>query len=81
MRSVKSHHGPRFSADDIVDIVVNVVAAVCRESREQVEETLDRWRYALGRGLKIIRDKTEYKNVYIRKQMNKYVHVMKERAV
>ena len=48
-----------FFADDSVAIVVNVVAA-CRESRVQVEETLDRWRYALGRGLKIIRDKTEY---------------------
>ena len=49
-----------FFADDSVAIAVNVVAAVCRESRVQVEETLDRWRYALGRGLKIIRDKTEY---------------------
>ena len=49
-----------FFADDIAAIVVNVVAAVCRESRVQVEETLDRWRYALGRGLNIIRDKTEY---------------------
>ena len=31
-----------FFADDIVTIVVNVVGAVCRESRAQVEETLDR---------------------------------------
>ena len=44
-----------FFADDIVDVVVVVVvaaAAVSRESRVQVEETLDRWWYALGRGLK-----------------------------
>ena len=30
------------------DSVVAAAAAVCRESRVQVEETLDRWRYALG---------------------------------
>ncbi|MBN3293353.1 YSM6 protein, partial [Polypterus senegalus] len=39
-------------ADDIV---------ICSDSREQVEETLERWRYALGRrGMKVSRNKTEY---------------------
>ena len=39
-------------ADDIV---------ICSESREQVEESLERWGYALeGRGMKVIRSKTEY---------------------
>ena len=47
-------------ADDTVVVVVVVTVAICRESRVQVEETLDRWRYTLGRGLKIIRVKTEY---------------------
>ena len=38
-------------ADDIV---------ICSESKEQVVEKLDRWRYALeGRGLKVNRRKTE----------------------
>ena len=40
----------------IVNVVVVVVVVVCRGSREQVEETLDRWRYALGRGM----DETKY---------------------
>ena len=40
-----------FFADEIV--VVVVVVAVCSESRVQVEESL-------GRGLKLIRDKTDY---------------------
>ena len=48
-----------FFADEIVVAVVVVVVvaaaavavAVCRESRVQVEESLDRWRYALGGGM------------------------------
>ena len=39
-------------ADDIV---------ICSESKEQVEETLESWRYALERrGMKVNRRKTEY---------------------
>ncbi|KAK3517708.1 hypothetical protein QTP70_015857 [Hemibagrus guttatus] len=39
-------------ADDIV---------ICSESREQVEESLERWRFALERrGMKVNRSKTEY---------------------
>ncbi|KAK3512316.1 hypothetical protein QTP70_004627 [Hemibagrus guttatus] len=39
-------------ADDIV---------ICSESREQVEESLERWRFALKRrGMKVSRSKTEY---------------------
>ncbi|KAK3542480.1 hypothetical protein QTP86_027733 [Hemibagrus guttatus] len=39
-------------ADDIV---------ICSESREQVEENLERWRFALvRRGMKVSRSKTEY---------------------
>ncbi|GLD52571.1 myosin-IIIa-like protein [Lates japonicus] len=39
-------------ADDIV---------ICSESREQVEENLERWRYALERrGMKVSHSKTEY---------------------
>ena len=47
-----------FFANGIV-VVAAVAVAVCRESRMQVEESLDRWRYALGRGLKL-RAKMEY---------------------
>ncbi|KAK3554531.1 hypothetical protein QTP70_024441, partial [Hemibagrus guttatus] len=46
-------------ADDIV---------VCSESREQVEENLERWRFALERrGMKVSRSKTEYMCVNERK--------------
>ena len=39
-------------ADDIVN---------CGESKEQVEEKLERWRYALERrGMKVSHSKTEY---------------------
>ncbi|KAK3557560.1 hypothetical protein QTP70_030490, partial [Hemibagrus guttatus] len=42
-------------ADDIV---------ICSESREQVEESLESWRFALERrGMKVSRSKTEYKCV------------------
>ncbi|KAK3545453.1 hypothetical protein QTP70_007697 [Hemibagrus guttatus] len=41
-----------MSADDIV---------ICSESREQMEEILERWRFALERrGMKVSRSKTEY---------------------
>ena len=34
---------------------------ICHESREQVEEHLERWRYALERsGMKVSHSKTEY---------------------
>ena len=34
---------------------------ICSESKEQVEEKLESWRYALGkRGMKVNRIKTEY---------------------
>ncbi|MCJ8747432.1 hypothetical protein PDJAM_G00153520 [Pangasius djambal] len=47
-------------ADDIV---------ICSESREQVEENLERWRFALeGRGMKVSRSKTEYMCVNEREQ-------------
>ncbi|KAK3518309.1 hypothetical protein QTP86_020982 [Hemibagrus guttatus] len=46
-------------ADDIV---------ICSESREQVEENLERWRFALERrGMKVSRSKTEYMCVNERK--------------
>ena len=45
-------------ADDIV---------ICSESKEQVEEKLGSWRYALARrGMKVNRRKTEYMCVNVR---------------
>ena len=38
-------------ADDIV---------ICEETREEVEKRLKSWRYALKRGMKVSRSKTEY---------------------
>ena len=38
-------------ADDIV---------ICQETREEVEQRLEFWRYALERGMKVSRSKTEY---------------------
>ncbi|KAK3575028.1 hypothetical protein QTP86_019793 [Hemibagrus guttatus] len=50
-------------ADDIVS---------CSESREQVEESLERWRFALERrGMKVSRSKTEYMCVNEREQEQK----------
>ncbi|MCJ8729445.1 hypothetical protein PDJAM_G00106430 [Pangasius djambal] len=44
-----------------IDIVI------CSESREQVEENLERWRFSLERrGMKVSRSKTEYMCVYER---------------
>ena len=41
---------------------------ICSESKERVEEKLERWRYALERrGMKVNRRKTEYKCVNERK--------------
>ena len=43
-----------FFADDVVVVVAAAAAAAAAVSMQgeqvQVEETLDRWRYALGRG-------------------------------
>lgn len=37
---------------------------ICRESREQVDESMERWRYALERrGMKVSGSKTEYTHV------------------
>ena len=58
MRGRQESPWTMFSVTNV--IVVVVVVAGRRESTVQVEETLDRWRYALGRGLKIIRNKTKY---------------------
>ena len=42
-------------ADDIV---------ICKEIREEVEQRLEYWRYALERrGMKVSRSKTEYLNI------------------
>ena len=38
-------------ADDIV---------ICKETREEVEQRLESWGYALKRGMKVSRSKTEY---------------------
>ena len=53
MRSERKLHAwTMMFADDIV---------ICSESKEQVEETLESWRYALERrGMKVNRRKTEY---------------------
>ena len=51
-------HWTMMFADDIV---------ICSESKEQVEEKLESWRYALERrGMKVNRRKTEYMCVYER---------------
>ncbi|MCJ8728463.1 hypothetical protein PDJAM_G00004720 [Pangasius djambal] len=51
-RSTQESPYTMMFADDIV---------ICSESREQVEENLERWRFALERrGMKVSRSKTEY---------------------
>ena len=58
-------------ADDIV---------ICSESKEQVEEKLESWRYALERrGMKVNRRKTEYMCVNER-QDNGTVRIQEEVA-
>ena len=45
-------------ADDIV---------ICEETRKEVERRLESWRYALKRGMKISRSKTEYLLMFVHK--------------
>ncbi|KAI5088116.1 serine/arginine repetitive matrix protein 4 isoform X2 [Silurus meridionalis] len=54
------------------DVIVIYDIVICGESREQVEKSLERWRYVLERrGMKVSRSKTEYMCVNERKGSGK----------